>query len=277
MSTPAEARRAYAKHLAALVGLPDPRIDEAFATVPREAFLGPGPWTLIEDGGFVATPDADPIHIYRNVLVVLEAEKGINNGEPLLHAMWMARIAPQPGETVIHIGAGSGYYTALLSLLVTPGGHVAAYEINAGLAARARANLHSYASVSVIHGDATTAALPRADIVYVNAGVTAPPPGWLEVLKPGGRLIFPWRPAERVGLAVAVTRTAYGYACDPFMPSWFIACIGASATTAANLIPSPEQAARSRSIWLACERPPDDTATAIFPDLWFSDCPIPHS
>jgi protein-L-isoaspartate(D-aspartate) O-methyltransferase len=277
MSTPAEARRAYAKHLAALAGPLDSRIEEAFATVPREAFLGPGPWTLIDDGGFVATPDADPIRIYRNVLVVLDAEKGINNGEPLLHAMWMARVAPQPGETVIHIGAGSGYYAALLSLLVVPGGHVTAYEIDAGLAARASTNLHPYAgSVSVIHGDAATAALPRADVIYVNAGVTAPPPPWLEALKPGGRLVFPWRPAERVGLAVAVTRTAYGYACEPFMPSWFIACAGIS-VTAASLTPSLEQAARSRSIWLACGRPPDDTATAIFPDVWFSERPVPHS
>lgn len=247
-----------------------PRLEEAFASVPREAFLGPGPWTIIAGDGRIETPSDDPSFIYQNVLVVLDADKGINNGEPILHAMWMGKIAPKPGEAVVHIGAGTGYYSALLAKLVEPGGAVAAFELEADLAERARQNLASYPNVQVIHGDAVASALPPSDIIYVNAGVAAPPLNWLKALNPGGRLVFPWRPAERIGLAVVVTRTQAGFSCEPFMGSWFIPCVGASAVGPSAKIPDRDKAARSRSIWLSADRTPDRTATAIFEDVWFS-------
>ncbi|CAN7565730.1 protein-L-isoaspartate O-methyltransferase family protein [Mesorhizobium sp. LjNodule214] len=264
-----DARRFYARLMAAHAASADPRLEEVIAAVPREAFLGPGPWTIIAGDGKVETPSADPVHIYQNVLVVLDADKGINNGEPFLHAMWIGRIAPKPGEAVTHIGAGTGYYTTILAKLVAPG-TVTAIELNAGLAARARKNLEPYGNVSVVHGNAVESELPPSDIIYVNAGVVAPPSPWLKALKPGGRLIFPWRPAERVGLAMVVTRTVQGLACDPFMGSWFIPCVGASLTGPAAKIPDREKAASSRSIWLTADKKPDRTATAIIGDVWFS-------
>ena len=269
MTQIAEARRFYAQLMAARAGSTDPRLEEVFATVPREAFLGPGPWTVVAGNSTLETPSADPVHIYQNVLVALDAEKGINNGEPVLHAMWIGKLAPKPGETVTHVGAGTGYYTALLARLVSPG-TVTAFELEAKLAARATQNLEPYANVTVIHGDAVTGALPLSDIIYVNAGVVAPPANWLKALKPGGRMIFPWRPAERVGLAVIVTRTEQGFACDPFMRSWFIPCVGASLAGAMAKIPDRDKAARSRSIWLTADKAPDRTAIAIIDDVWFS-------
>jgi len=160
MTVLAEARKFYARLMAANSGSADPRLEEAFATVPREAFLGPGPWTVIvgrmvtAGNGKVVTPSADPVHIYQDVLVALDADKGINNGEPSLHAMWIGKIAPKPGEAVTHIGAGTGYYTALLARLVSPGGPVTAFELEADLASRATKNLEAYGNVTVIHGDA---------------------------------------------------------------------------------------------------------------------------
>ncbi len=82
-----------------------------------------------------------------------------------------------------------------------PRGEVFAFEIDADLAARAVANLKPYNNVTIGHADAVTAELPPSDIIYVNAGVVAPPVAWLKALKPGGRLIFPWRPIDRVGVA----------------------------------------------------------------------------
>lgn len=275
MTSVEDARKFYAQLMAANAGSADPRLEEAFATVPREAFLGPGPWAVVAGralttgNGKIMTPSADPVHIYQDVLVALDADKGINNGEPSLHAMWIGRIAPRPDEAVTHIGAGTGYYTALLARLVAPG-PVTAFEIEADLAARATKNLETYGNVSVVHGDAVTGDLPRSDIIYVNAGVVAPPAAWLRALKAGGRMIFPWRPTEGVGLAVVVTRTKQGFACDPFMRSWFIPCVGASAAGSAAKIPDLQKAARSRSIWLTSDRAPDRTATAIIGDLWFS-------
>ncbi|WP_192260053.1 protein-L-isoaspartate O-methyltransferase family protein [Mesorhizobium caraganae] len=275
MTNVEDARKFYAQLMAASAGSADPRLEQAFATVPREAFLGPGPWTvvagraLITGNGKIMTPSADPVHIYQDVLVALDADKGINNGEPSLHAMWIGRIAPRPGEAVSHVGAGTGYYTALLARLVSPGA-VTAFELEADLAAKATKNLETYDNVSVIHGDAVTSGLPPSDIIYVNAGVIAPPVAWLRALKPGGRMIFPWRPAQSVGLAVTVTRTDKGFACDPFMRSWFIPCVGASVANSAAKIPDLQQAARSRSIWLTSDRAPDRTATAVIGDVWFS-------
>ncbi|RUW63576.1 protein-L-isoaspartate O-methyltransferase [Mesorhizobium sp. M7A.F.Ca.US.008.03.1.1] len=263
-------RKFYARLMAANAGSPDPRLEAVFAEVPREAFLGPGPWTIIAGNGKVTTPSADPAHIYQNVLVALDDDKGINNGEPFLHAMWIGKLEPKPGEAVCHIGAGTGYYTAVLARLVSPGGTVTAFELDEELADLARQNLEAYGNAAVVHGNAVTTPLPPSDIIYVNAGVVAPPAGWLKALRPGGRMIFPWRPAERVPLAVMATRTQKGFTCDPFMRSWFIPCVGASVADPDATIPTREQAARSRSIWLVQDKAPDDTATAISADVWFS-------
>lgn len=274
MSAIEDARRFYARLMAANAASTDPRLEAVFAEVPREAFLGPGPWTVIAGTSRITTPSADPIHLYQNVLVALDAGKGINNGEPFLHAMWIGKLAPRPGEIVSHIGAGTGYYTALLARLVSPGGSVTAFEIEADLAARARTNLTAYDNVSVIHADAVGSGLPPSDIIYVNAGVAAPAAGWLKALRSGGRMVFPWRPAENVPLALLATRIGNGFACDPFMRSWFIPCVGASVLPDAAKVPTREEASRSRSIWLVEDTPPDRTATAVLGDVWFSSSPV---
>jgi len=113
-------RRAYAKEMARVSASRDPRLEQVFCRVLREAFLPPGPWKVLVEGWFVETPSSDPAHVYQNVAIALDARKGINNGEPYLHAMWIGAVAPQPGETITQIGLGMGYYTAILSLLVRP-------------------------------------------------------------------------------------------------------------------------------------------------------------
>ena len=198
----AEARALYGRMMAAASASTDPRIGKVFETLPREDFLPPGPWHMLVAQQYVETPSDDPVHLYRNALVALDPERGINNGEPFLHAAWIGAVAPQPGETVIHIGAGGGYYTAALSLMVEPGGKVFAYEIDARLADMAKRNLAPYENVKLIRADAVKARLRKADIIYVNAGVIAPPVRWLKSLKLGGRMIFPWRPTPEIGLAV---------------------------------------------------------------------------
>lgn len=277
----AEIRSAYASEMATASGSDDPRIENAFATVPREDFVGPGPWMImglsaaLAGERYVRTLDADPAHLYRNALVALDAEKGINNGEPSLHAAWIGAVAPRPGEAVSHIGAGTGYYSAILSRLVLPGGSVHAFEIEPKLARKARRNLLPYPGVTVVTGDAVTLPLPASDIIYVNAGVVAPPAGWLNALKPGGRLIFPWRPSEEVALSILVTRRQAGFALEPLMPSWFIPCIGAGqAGRRAKKLPDPGETRRTRSIWLRADKQPDATATAIIGDVWFSSEPL---
>src|SRR4051794_28768516 len=67
-------RRAYAKQILAAARISDPRLRAAFAAVPREDFLGPGPWLGFRMPGFYQpTVDADPVLLYVNELFGLVA------------------------------------------------------------------------------------------------------------------------------------------------------------------------------------------------------------
>ena len=260
----------FAKQLAAASGSDDVRFERVFATVRREDFLPHGPWRLGLQDVWFQTPSADPAHIYQNCLVSLDEARAINNGEPFLHAAWLGAVEPNAGEQICQIGAGLGYYTAILSQLALPGGHVTAFEIDERLAAGARENLARHKNVEVISGDATNVAFPVSDLIYVNAGVAAPPAAWLQSLRPKGRMIFPWRPSESVALTLLVTRQEKGFEAKPLMPSWFIPCVGASDTNGCLKAPDVDEARSVRSVWISSERPPDDSAAAIFGSVWFS-------
>jgi protein-L-isoaspartate(D-aspartate) O-methyltransferase len=266
----AEIKRFYGKLMAAAANSADPRLEDVFAQVPREAFMPPAPWRIMVNHQYFETPSADPAYLYQNALVALDPDKGVNNGEPSLHAGWIGAVAPKPGDTICHIGAGTGYYTAILSRLALPGGRVEAYEIDPDLAQKARENLASFANVSIVRADATCALLPASDVIYVNAGVIAPPLSWLEALKLNGRMIFPWRPTKDVALAIVVKRTNAGFAVKPLTSAWFIPCIGASNAEESVKAPSEAQAWLARSMRLAANDAPDETAVAIYRHVWFS-------
>jgi hypothetical protein len=89
-----EIRGFYAKLMAAASGSHDPRLERIFELVPREAFLPPGPWKIMVGETYVDTPSADPVYLYQNTLVALDAGKGINNGVPSLHAAWIGAASP---------------------------------------------------------------------------------------------------------------------------------------------------------------------------------------
>ncbi|MFT3724209.1 MAG: methyltransferase domain-containing protein [Hyphomonadaceae bacterium] len=192
MTDLAALRREYAQKMLERAGVSSPRLEDAYATIPREDFLAPGPWSLFSPSGYGKTKDADPKHLYDDVLVALVPEKRINNGQPSGHAMWINAADPRPGEHVVHIGAGTGYYTALLAHLVGPTGRVTAIEFDADLAARALANLKPWLNVALLHGDGAVLSFDPADVIYVNAGVTRPANSWLDNLKQDGRLVLPF-------------------------------------------------------------------------------------
>ena len=181
---------------------------------------------------------------------------------------------PKAGDLICRIGAGLGYYTAILFRLASPGGRVTACEIEEHLAAGAREDLERLGNVEIVCGDATKLGLPQSDLIYVNAGVAAPPVAWLQRLRPQGRMIFPWRPSDSVALTLLVTRRAHGLEVKPLMPVWFIPCVGASETGSCLRTPDLEEAQNVRSVWLGAERPPDESAIAVFPDIWFSSAAL---
>ena len=185
-------RRTYAEKVTAEGSIKDPRICTAFARVRREDFLGPGPWQIMRTpGGYTTTPDADPVHVYTNHLIGILPERGINNGQPLLHALLLGTAVIKEGEHVVHVGPGTGYYTAIMADLVGPRGRITAIEADPGLAERAAQCLSSYSNVRVIQGNGARASFEAADVIYVNAGVTHPADAWLDGLADGGRLLLP--------------------------------------------------------------------------------------
>lgn len=194
--SPADRRRIFAEEIAAVTHLESPRLVDAFASVPREHFLGAGPWqiaTLLPDQQrrYRTTPDDDPRHIYHDVLVAIDPTRGLHNGQPSALARWIDALGIAPGDTVMHLGCGLGYYTAILAELAGPLGQVYACDVDPDLAARARVNLAAHwPTVTVEASDGAT--LPgRYDAMFINAGVTAPLPVWLDALEPGGRMVVP--------------------------------------------------------------------------------------
>ena len=215
-----ERRRFYAEEIEATSHLRTPGLVEALATVARERFLGPGPWLVKGESDFGApprpTPDDDPKHLYHNLAVALDPARQLFNGQPGLVSLLIDALALAPGGRALHLGCGTGYYTALMAHVVGPAGRVIAVDVDEALAARARVNLASLPAVDVRHGDGT-GPLDPLDAILVNAGVTHPLQSWLDALAPGGRLVLPLTvamdgmgPTIGKGPVVLVTRSADG-------------------------------------------------------------------
>lgn len=229
-------RRLYAEQLRSAAGVRSSAVVRAFATVPRERFLGPGPWFVLAasaDGqlAYQATEDADPRHLYKNVLVAIDTTRRLNNGEPASWAAWIDVLDLVPGERVVHIGCGTGYYTAVLAEVVGPRGSVLAIEVDPGLADQAHANLAYLPHVAVAAGNGSARSFDVADAIVVNAGVTHPVASWLDALSPGGRLLLPVTGSDDLdgtgsGGMVLITRRPEGYAATCVSPVTIFPCIG---------------------------------------------------
>ncbi len=187
-------RRRYAEEVCAVAGATSARLIEAFAEVPRERFVGAGPWQIAQPfdraNPYRTTPDASLEHLYQDVLIAIDPARLLNNGQPSAHARWIDAVSPAPGESVLHVGCGVGYYSAIFAELVGAGGRVLACEIDPALAARAVELLAPWPQARALASDGAAPDGPH-DVIYVNAGATHARPEWLAALAPGGRLLLP--------------------------------------------------------------------------------------
>jgi protein-L-isoaspartate(D-aspartate) O-methyltransferase len=202
------ARRWFAEELRYVARVRSPAVVDAFANVLREHFAGPGPWRLLSPWylrDYWTTQDADPRHLCHDVLVAIDEAR--RPAEPV--AFLYDQLDLAAGEHVVHVGMGTGYYSAILARIVGHSGAVTAVEIDPVLAARARTNLMPdwpQARVVTADGFAFRAERP-ADAIIVNAGVTHLSQTWLNALtEPGGRLLVPLTNANRAGGFVLITR-----------------------------------------------------------------------
>jgi protein-L-isoaspartate(D-aspartate) O-methyltransferase len=197
-------------------------IVDAFAAVPRERFLGPGPWRILSDrrlDDYFLTPDDDPHWIYHDVLVAIDPERGLNNGLPSFWAANFDQLHLKRDQRILQVGAGTGYYTAVLAEIVGPGGRVTAVEYDEGLAASARANLSPWPHVEVVHGDGRTHDPGEVDVIIVFAGSTHPAPLWLDRLAPGGQLLMPLTGDNRWGFLLLAIRPSVHDAESIILPA----------------------------------------------------------
>lgn len=268
-----ETRQRYARQVAANAGLSaaHQKIIDAFATVPREMFLGPGPWRVFTRSGDIQTP-GDPAKLYQDALVSLKAEAHLNNGQPSLHMSSFAALAVKEGETVVHVGAGTGYYSAILAILVGPAGRVVGYEIDRDLATRAKESLAAYPNVELRHQSGTDGPLPSCDVVYVNAGATAPLKPWTDALRPGGRLLFPLTASHGSGHMLLITRTtAAAFAARFLGGAVFTPCVGARDDETGRGLAEVFGTGTTGTVRsLRYDTAPDATCWFAGPDWWLS-------
>jgi hypothetical protein len=94
---PEDIRRFYAEEIRVVANLRSAELVKAFAKVPRENFLGDGPWSYATPdnltGGinYRETESNDPIHLYHNVPIAIDSERGLPNA-PV--AIWLDNLKP---------------------------------------------------------------------------------------------------------------------------------------------------------------------------------------
>src|SRR5947209_38811 len=273
-------RSFYAQIAAAAGGPVREHLERAFELVPREHFLSRGPWLAMSpfSEAYVPTPTDDPIYLYQNLLFALDDERHVNNGEPCLHGRLLGALNPNRGDVVLHIGSGTGYYTAILAQLVGPSGKVIAYEIDAALARPAIENLAPWENVEVRHVSGVADDLLRCDAIYVNAGATRPAAEWLDALNEGGRLVFPLSGSapSAAGVSMLVVRIKDSYVARVTGYCRFIPCADAFDATEADRVTA---AFHSSELWkaqsLIRNDRADKSAVLVGKGWWFSSSPLP--
>ena len=155
-------------------GIAEKPIIDAFLAVPREEFISP-------DHANLAYGD-HPLPI----------EAGQTISQPYIVALMIQSAEIEPGDTVLEVGAGSGYAAAVISKIA---GRVIAIERQHKLVEVARERLQrlGYDNVAIVEGDGTRGWPEEApyDAILAAASGSHVPRPLIEQLAPGGRLVMP--------------------------------------------------------------------------------------
>ena len=234
-----DARRRLSETIRGVVPAASPALFKAFATVPRERFLPPGPWQVRNALGTRITADDNPDHVYADTSVAIDAARDLYNGQPSTVARWFDALSVREGDRVLHIGCGSGYYSAILAMIVGASGQVTAIDVDEPLVRAASENLKEWPWVRVQHGDGMNN-LPRdIDVVVIHAGASHVRQEWLDCTRTGGRLLVPLTldfaamgPTLGKGVAFVLSRRGDGWVAKALT---FVAIYSMQATRDASL------------------------------------------
>ncbi len=222
--TAAARNRMVQRHLVER-GIKNPRVLDAFRTVPRHKFLPPKTRRQAYDDESIPIGEGQTITPPYDVAFMTEV------------------LDPKPTDTVYEVGTGSGYQSAILSRLVKD---VYSVEIHAPLSERATA-VHKELGYTNIHtrvGDGYEGwpdAAPFDAIIVTCAPHRIPKP-LLDQLKEGGRMVIPL--GDRFTQSVHLVIKQDGKLIDKELkPTLFVPMTGKALKEKAETAPAPAPAA----------------------------------
>ena len=123
--------------------------------------------------------------------------EGQTISQPYIVAIMLEALALNPSDTVLEVGTGSGYQTALLAELTRQVYSVERHEALARTAQDTLARL-GFNNVEVLVGDGSHGLPEHApfDAIVVSAAAPQIPPPLFEQLREGGRMVIPVGPAH---------------------------------------------------------------------------------
>jgi protein-L-isoaspartate(D-aspartate) O-methyltransferase len=152
----------------------DERVMQAMGEVPREKFVPPN----MKGAAFENGP--------------LPIGHGQTISQPYIVALMTDLLEPEAGHSILEIGTGCGYQTAILSRLCAT---VYTVEVvrDLGVAAAERLQALGYHNIEFLVGNGYVGWPEHApyDGIIVTAAASHIPPALVGQLKPGGRLVIP--------------------------------------------------------------------------------------
>ena len=174
-------------------GIRDPRVLDAMRSVPRHFFV----------------PEALQSRAYGDHALPISANQTIS--QPFIVARMTELLELDGYSRVLEIGAGSGYQTAVLSMVAA---QVYAIERIGDLAREAQARIRQLeiynATVKCFDGTLGWAANAPYDAILVAAGGPTIPEPLIAQLKMGGRLIVPVGESRESQRLIRVIKTERG-------------------------------------------------------------------
>ena len=187
----------------------DPRVLAAMRQIPRHRFV----------------PEALKAQAYRDGALPIASGQTIS--QPFIVARMTELLELDGTETVLEIGAGTGYQTAILATLAKK---VFAIERLESLAREASSRLAGLGfrnvTLKTADGSKGWSAYQPFDAILVAAGGPGVPAPLVAQLKVGGKLVIPVGETRENQRLIRVTRTESGTRTEDFGPCVFVPLIG---------------------------------------------------